>query len=261
MEKATYYIGYILSALLLILPCYFLWKIKSKMILPYVISMLRMAIQLVLVGVYMKWIFLCNSVWIDLLWLVLMGLVVTVSVSKQANLRLRLMFLPIMTGLIITSIGIGLYVLFILFTPLSMFDTRYIVPIIGILLGCMHRVSDIALNEFYSSLRYEGQLYEYMLGNGATHLEAIIPFVRRAIEKALKPTLAHLSVAGILTIPGLFLGQLLGGISPMIAALNTVLVFAASVFASVISVVLTIFVADRYSFDCYGRLRRVWRKD
>lgn len=259
---ATYisYLIYVLSALLLILPCYLLWRIKSLLVRTYIVSMLRLAVQLVLVGVYMKWLFVCNSLWIDLLWLVVMSVIVSVIIAGKAGLRLGKIALPVISGVVTSVTVIGIYVLFLLFNGSSVFDARYVIPVAGILLGCVQRISSIALEEYFHGLSNEGQLYEYLLGNGATHLEAVLPFVRRAIEKALKPTLSHLSVAGIVTFPGLFLGQLLGGINPFNAALNTVCIFAASAFAAMASVLLALFVADRGAFDCYGRMRRVLRK-
>lgn len=254
------YLSYGLVASLVVALVYVSWRIRLRMLHTVLVSIGRMAGQLLLVGLYMKWLFLCNSIWVNLLWVVLMAVVATVSVCRQARLRFGRMWLPVTVGLVATTVGVGLYVLFLLFRPAAMLDARYAVPVWGVLLGCMQQVVGVALGEYYRSLRHNGQLYDYLLGNGATHLEAVMPFVRQAVEKALQPLLASLSVAGILSVPGLLLGQLMGGVMPVDAAVNVVVITLASVFASVVSVLLTLYLADRRSFDSYGRLRQVWTK-
>ena len=49
----------------------------------------------------------------------------------------------------------------------------------------MLSVAVIALNSYYDGLQREHQLYQYLLGNGASHLEAITPFVRKSVENGI----------------------------------------------------------------------------
>ena len=46
-------------------------------------------------------------------------------------------------------------------------------------------------------------LYEYLLGNGATHSEAIRPFVNHALVRAFKPLLGQWRLFLILVVLGL----------------------------------------------------------
>lgn len=247
---------------MLAVPCYLLWRIGSKIWQSVIVSVVRMVVQLLLVGLYMKWLFACNSVWISLLWLLLMSLVATVSVCRSDRLKLSRLLLPVAGGLFVSSVVLSLFVLLLVVRRSEAFlDARWLVPVAGVLLGQAQQMSGVALGEYYQSLRNDSQLYDYLLGNGATHLEAVMPFVRRAMEKALHPMLANMSVMGVILLPGLFYGQLLGGVNPVDAAVYLIVLIFASISVSVISVVLTLCMADRRSFDLYGRLRSLFRKD
>jgi ABC-type multidrug transport system fused ATPase/permease subunit len=53
---------------------------------------------------------------------------------------------------------------------------------------------------------------------GATPWETSLPSVREAIETGLTPNLNQMSVMGLVSIPGMLTGQILGGTTPFVAA-------------------------------------------
>ena len=140
------------------------------------------------------------------------------------------------------------------------FDARYFVPIMGILMGNMLSVNVIALNSYYDELQREQSLYYYLLGNGATHFEAVTPFARHAVEKSFAPCIANMAVLGIVSLPGTMIGQILGGSAPGIAIKYQMMITVITFSASMLSLMLTLRLADRRSFDVYGRVRDVRRK-
>ena len=113
------------------------------------------------------------------------------------------------------------------------------------------------LNTYYAGLRREQQLYYFLLGNGATRNEAIAPFVRQALIKAFSPGIANMAVTGLVALPGTMIGQILGGSSPHVAIKYQIMIVVITVVASMLSLMMTIFLASRKSFDSYGRLLRV----
>lgn len=93
--------------------------------------------------------------------------------------------------------------------------------------------------------------------NGATRNEAIAPFVRQALIKAFSPGIANMAVTGLVALPGTMIGQILGGSSPHVAIKYQIMIVVITVVASMLSLMMTIFLASRKSFDSYGRLLRV----
>jgi hypothetical protein len=68
---------------------------------------------------------------------------------------------------------------------------------------------------------------EQLLALGATRFEATAPLLRRAMNTALTPLLNTLSVAGIVSIPGMMTGQIMGGTPPEQAARYQILLLFA----------------------------------
>lgn len=117
-------------------------------------------------------------------------------------------------------------------------------------------VNVIGLNTYYAGLRREQQLYYFLLGNGATRNEAIAPFVRQALIKAFSGHCQYGSNR-LVALPGTMIGQILGGSSPHVAIKYQIMIVVITVVASMLSLMMTIFLASRKSFDSYGRLLRV----
>ena len=59
--------------------------------------------------------------------------------------------------------------------------------------------------------------YEAAIALGASPTYASAPFVRNAMQKAMSPIMASMATTGLVTLPGMMTGQILGGASPMIA--------------------------------------------
>jgi len=102
--------------------------------------------------------------------------------------------------------------------PKPLWNPRYLIPIVGMLLGNSINGVSIALDTLTTSLverRAEVDLY---LSFGGTQYEAVSGMLAHAIQKGATPSLNIMCVVGIVSIPGMMAGQILGGSSPMLAA-------------------------------------------
>lgn len=255
------YLSMAIGLLLMAIPIYFFHRLGARLIRSTAIATVRMVVQLFLIGLYLRYLFEWNSPLINFLWVLIMVLVATFTAAKRTRLRLRTIAWPLFSGLLATAVVVGLYFLVLVLRLEHPFDARYFVPIMGILMGNMLSVNVIALNTYYDGLQREHHLYYYLLGNGATHLEAVTPFARQAVEKSFAPCIANMAVLGIVSLPGTMIGQILGGSAPGIAIKYQMMITVITFSASMLSLMLTLRLADRRSFDIYGRLRNVRRKD
>lgn len=89
-----------------------------------------------------------------------------------------------------------------------------------------------------------------------TRQEAQAPFIRQAI-KAFSPLIANIAVMGLVALPGTMIGQILGGSSPNVAIKYQMMIMVITFTASMLSLMITISLASRKSFDAYGRLLQV----
>ena len=95
------------------------------------------------------------------------------------------------------------------------------------------------------------------MGNGATRQEAQAPFIKQAIIKSFSPLIANIAVMGLVALPGTMIGQILGGSSPNVAIKYHMMIMVITFTASMLSLMITISLASRRSFDAYGKLLEV----
>ena len=221
------------------------------------ISTVRMIVQLFLIGIYLKYLFLWNNPFVNLLWVLVMVAVASFTSTSRTHLKAKYMFMPVAIGLFMSAIIIGLYFLIFVLQLKNPFDSRYFIPIMGLLMGNMLGVNVISLSTFYGGLRREHQLYYYLLGNGATQREALTPFIRKAMNKAFTPCIANMAVMGIVSFPGTMIGQILGGSSPETAIKYQMMIVVITFVASMLSLMITIHFAKINTFDKYGRLKDI----
>ena len=61
------YLSLLTGLLLLIIPVFYLWKFKTGLLKATLIGTARMIVQLFLIGMYLKYLFLWNNPWINFL--------------------------------------------------------------------------------------------------------------------------------------------------------------------------------------------------
>ena len=99
-----------------------------------------------------------------------------------------------------------------------------LVPVVGILAGNTMNGHTLAARRAFAALREEQGQYEAGLSIGLTRAQAIDEVIHRRVPEALIPGLDQVRTAGVVTLPGAFIGVLLGGGTPAQAAAAQVLV-------------------------------------
>lgn len=253
-------IGIVFALLLLAVPIYLFWRICPQLLPTFAKTTVSLAVQMAFVAFYMFWLFRANSIVYDVLWLLAMTLLGGLLACQRTHLRRRTMLLPLVAGQFSTVVVVTFYLVLFVVRPDNVLSAQWIVPVTGLLLCAAQPVCAAALKEYYGALQRDNQLYHFLLGNGASHREAVMPFVRRAIVKAFTPMFANLSFIGVIVVPELTYGLLFGGVEPVKAVVLSAVILLSSITVSVVSILLTLYVADRGSFDAFGRFKHPWMK-
>ena len=240
------YFNLLIGLLLLVIPLFYLWKFKTGLLKATLIGTARMIVQLFLIGMY--------------LWVIIMIFVAGQTALVRTGLKREILLIPISVGFLCSVVLVGMYFIGIVLQLDNVFSAQYFIPIFGILMGNMLSSNVIALNTYYSGLKREQQLYCYLLGNGATRQEAQAPFIREAIIKSFSPLIANIAVMGLVALPGTMIGQILGGSSPNVAIKYQMMIMVITFTASMLSLMITISLASRKSFDEYGRILQVTKE-
>jgi putative ABC transport system permease protein len=246
----------LLTFLLLALPIALSLIFKFKLIKPLLYSTARMSVQLILIGFFLKYLFEWNNALINLLWLTVMILTAVYSAIKSSTIKIGKIFLPVFLSFSFATLLVIFYLNIVVIPLDNVFDARYLIVLGGMLLGNSLRGNIVGISAFYKNIRKDTKEYLFTLSLGATQYEALLPYLRESVQLALQPTLAAMATMGIVALPGMMTGVLLGGASPETAIKYQIMIMIAIVVSTILSVVLTILLTIRLCFNKYGVLKQ-----
>jgi len=257
MESTAINIGIpqlICGYFLLIIPVFLILFYRVRLMKEFIISLLRMTLQLLFVGLYLQVVFDLNRWWLNILWLLVMFTAADLSLLAGSRLVLRRYLFPIFVSLLVgTGIPLFYFLGGILRLP-NLLDARYFIPIAGMIMGNSLRADIVGLRTFYGSLRTGRKAYHFSLSQGATRREAVRPYLKQAYSASLAPTLATMATVGLVSLPGMMTGIILGGTNPAVAIKYQIAIMIAIFSGTAVSVILGILLTIRVSFNPYGVL-------
>ena len=183
----------------------------------------RAALQLFAVGLVLDQTFTMQSGALVLTIIAIMSMIAGATAASQipplghrAIVQMTLILGTVTSGLL----AVGLW--FALGVP--GFPARYAVPLGGILLGNALTAATLAANRYLQHLSEHRAEIETALGLGATPRQADQRARTAAFSTAVTPVLNAMMVVGVVKLPGMMSGQMLGGSSPQTAAQYQLLV-------------------------------------
>jgi len=243
IDIGIYSLGY--AFLLLLIPLFLSHIYGLDMARPLLYSVFRMCLQLVFIGLFLKYIFNINSAILNLLWLIAMIVVAVFSAIKRSSFKLSKLVFPTFVSFFVATFIVLLWINVFVIRLDYVFDARYLIVLGGMLLGNSLRGNVVGVSSFYQDIRQNYKRYLYLLSCGATVFEATLPFLRKSVNLALQPTLASMATMGIVALPGMMTGVILGGASPLVAIKYQIMIMIAILVSTIFSVLSTI-VMTRY---------------
>ena len=232
-------------------------RLRLGLTRPLLVAAVRMVVQLVLVGLLLRWVFSLASPLATLAVVLAMVAIAAREVAarperrlaNQGNLAIGASAVAAATGLTTTL------ALVTAIRPTPWFDPRYAIPLAGIVLGNVLTASSMALDGVLGDVVRERGAIEAQLALGARFSEATNPLLRRALRRALLPMVNTFSAAGIITLPGIMTGQILAGMDPLEAAKYQILLLFLLAGGSALAATATVVLARRHLTDGRERLR------
>ncbi len=245
----------LLFGLLLVAPCLLLvWQLRLGFNKQLGIAVLRMLIQLGFVAVYLKYIFLLNNAFINIAYVLGMVLIAAFSAIRTSNLNVKKLWFPTFLSMLFPTLFTLIYFNATIVKLENLFQAEILIPVAGLMLGNTLKSNIVALKTFFNQARREDKTYLYLLATGATRLEATRPFLKEAIRTAMAPNLATMATVGLVSLPGVMTGQILGGSDPVLAVKYQVMVMIIIFFNSLLSNLLQLFMIVRKGYDKRDRL-------
>ena len=208
-------------------------------------SAIRMTIQLAILGLVLKQIFELAQPAPVLGLAALMTVVAGVSAVKRIDHRYpsiyrNTIFSVWTSAWIVTSITVLLIV-----RPQPWHSPQLLIPLLGMVLGNSLTGISLGQDRFLSEIRSRQGEIETMLALGATRRESCRNVFSESTRTAMIPILNTMSVAGIVSIPGMMTGQLLAGAEPVEAVKYQIMIMFVIAGAIGIGVILSLLLTYR----------------
>lgn len=232
-----------LALLLLLIPAGALYFLERKKLVKFVVTIARVIVQLLVLCLLVWALIKVDSGWLSMAWLIVMAVGMSWLVQKRCNIQGLSMMPAIAIGLFLGVFLVGLWLL-TLVLPVRAFDAHWFVPVMALLMGHSTSMLIRGLSTYISALKADGQQYEFLRGNGLSHWKSLLPFMRLALLAIIQPTISNLSVLALFSMPLLLVGLLLGGFTPVNAFFLMLFMVIGCVSASVLSLMMTLFLAD-----------------
>ncbi|MDU2598404.1 ABC transporter permease [Anaerococcus sp.] len=201
----------------------------------FIISSIRMTVQLFIAGYVLVYIFDKSSIVLSALMILLMEFfgVYNIVSNKKKRLNNKIIFIITISQLIGT-IFVLIFFLLIVVRPDPFYDPQYLIPLGGMIIGN----AMTGLNQILNAIDSKRVNIEGALMLGATPRMAMDKIIQESFDTAIIPTINKIKNIGIITLPGMMSGQILSGISPLVAIKYQIAIMTAILSAVTISVFL-----------------------
>ncbi|KAF8072215.1 UPF0014-domain-containing protein [Lyophyllum atratum] len=202
----------------------------------------RCVLQLAVVGVLLQQVFAARNPWAVGSIALLLNLLGTLEiVANKSKRRYQHMFPSVLVGMLGSTIPISIIGTRFAMSVEPFWEPIQYIPIVGMLCGSTISGIVVCVSYVLKELQENRDKVEMYLAFGASRMEACKPIAREALKLALTPVINQMSVLGIIAIPGMMTGAILGGTSVQQAArLQMIIMFMISSSTTLASIFTTI---------------------
>ncbi|SCT52386.1 ABC transporter permease [Staphylococcus caeli] len=235
-----------LTGLLLLFPIIVSYKEKLHIIKDLLIATIRAVVQLIILGYLLHFIFGVDQAWL----LMIFVLIIIVNASWNTMSRASsVMHHVFWISFVSIFVGVALPLVGVILTGAIQFKPNEVIPIAG-MLGSNGL---IAINLAYQNLDREfveemSQI-ESKLALGANPKLSSKETIRTSIKTAIVPTIDSVKTYGIVSIPGMMTGLIIGGVEPLEAVKFQLMVVFIHTTATIMSALIATYLSYKQFFN------------
>ncbi len=200
-------------------------------------SIIRMVVQLILVGYVLVFLFKSNDVWITTGVVAIMIIASSWIALRTLQSMRRQLFLYTIVSSLIGGGSVLLIVLWLVLELMPLYKPQYTIPLAGMIFANAMNTISLALERLHAELK----------NNVAFEQARNI-----ALQTSLIPIINMMFAVGLVSLPGMMTGQVLSGVSPLIAVRYQIMVMC-MIFASSALATACLLALSRSSFEVRGR--------
>lgn len=184
----------------------------------------RTVVQLTLLGYVLTWVFGVDGPFVVLVMAAVMTLAAARAAVRRPSRRYRGAFGHAFAALLTTGLVTTAVVTQVVVGVEPWYRPQYVIPLLGMVFGNSLTGIALCLDHLLTSLDEDREQIELALAMGATAEEASQDALREALRRGLIPIINAMSVAGLVSLPGMMTGQILAGSPPLTAVAYQVVV-------------------------------------
>ncbi len=219
------------------------------------VGTIRTFLQLFLLGYVLKIVFALNNPFVVFLLFAFMIVFAARIISGRVKERRIPYFLPVLASMFLSYMIINIFVMSAIIQATPWYNPVYFIPIGGMIIGNSMNAISISMNNWFEGLSKERDRIELYLSLGATPIESSRENFKDSIKAGMIPSINALMSVGVVSIPGMMTGQILAGISPLIAIKYQIIIMLLIVGATAISTILALHIVRRLSFASNQQLK------
>ncbi|KAH9945127.1 UPF0014-domain-containing protein [Epithele typhae] len=207
-----------------------------------VTAAVRCVVQLSVVALILRQVFESNNPWAVAGLACLLNLMGTIeTVVNKSKKRYDHMFPTVLIGMLGSTLPVSIIGIRFAMAVEPFWKPEQYIPVVGMLCGGTISAIVVSITYVLKEIYDNKDKVEMYLAFGASRFEACKPIARDALRLALTPNINQMSVIGIIAIPGMMTGAILGGSSVEQAArLQMVIMFMISSCTALASFTTTI---------------------
>ena len=221
------------------------------------ISALRTTVQLLFIGQVLRILFDNSSFFFVVAISMVMLTIAGREVMARQHRRLSGMqgWLLGTSSMFISSFSVAFIALAVIIGNDPWYTPQYAIPLLGMLLGNTMNGIALSMDRMTETLWQQRQLVEQRLLLGQTPAEASGEIRRQAMRSGMIPIINSMAAAGLVSLPGMMTGQILGGSSPMDAVKYQILIMFLIAAGTGFGIMSAMWLLSRKLFDERDRLR------
>lgn len=246
-----------LAALLLILLGLLSWRLRLGLGRSLAIAAVRTTVQLLLIGHVLRLLF----AHVHPGYMALISLVMLTAAGREVGVRQHRPLKGLYRWLIgtgamfVSTFSVTFLALFVIIGKQPWYTPQYAIPLLGMLLGNTMSGVALSMDRMTEVLWQQRRVVEQRLLLGQTAGEAAGDIRRQALRAGMMPIINSMATAGLVSLPGMMTGQILGGSNPLDAVHYQILIMFLICAATGFGTVVAIRVLERRLFDARHRLR------
>ncbi len=222
-----------------------------------IVAALRTTIQLLLIGMVLRIVFdLAHPAWVAL-----MALVMLTAAGREVMARQKRKFKGWwgfglgVTAMLTSSFTITFFALTLVIGTRPWYTPQYAIPLLGMLLGNTMNGISICLDRLTQTAWDQRAVIEQRLMLGQNRDQALEDIRRDSMRSGMIPIINAMAGAGLVSLPGMMTGQILGGSSPLDAVKYQILIMFLIAAGTGFGVMAALRLASHRLFDERHRLR------